>query len=433
MKVLIISHNPISTYNNMGKTFFSLFHCFSKEELCQLYIYPSLPDTDKCASYFRITDKDVLKSYFGKFNIGREISSQEIQNAPQRLFVDEKDEGLYRNPKNNRPYRRLARDIMWSCSHWYNKNLKEWLSKEQPTCIFVSPGTGKFLYNIALKISKKYRIPIVAYECDDYYFVQNEKGLLGKKYSLELKKKIKKLFSHTSSIVAISKEISDTYSQEFGLTCNTLMTGSNYPISQNIKNQDDVKVITYMGNIRINRFCSLADIGEKLDEINAELGTNYELHIYTAEKNTEILGTLEKFSSIKLQGFVSGEKFDEVFHSASMLLHVEAFDEQSISRVKYSVSTKIADSLGSGICLFAYGPSSVSSMKHLIDNDCAICATAKDDLKQKLLLAFNDKTLREEKSTQALEVARKYHNQDTTSRRLYEIMQKESSTPSNDN
>ena len=35
MKVLIISHNAISTDNNMGKTLYSLFNVFSKTELCQ--------------------------------------------------------------------------------------------------------------------------------------------------------------------------------------------------------------------------------------------------------------------------------------------------------------------------------------------------------------------------------------------------------------
>lgn len=64
MKLLIISHNPMSTYNNMGRTLCGLFNRFSKEELCQLYIYPSVPDVDRCGSYYRITDKDVLKSYF---------------------------------------------------------------------------------------------------------------------------------------------------------------------------------------------------------------------------------------------------------------------------------------------------------------------------------------------------------------------------------
>ena len=28
MKVLLLSHNPVTTYNNMGKTFLSLFSAF---------------------------------------------------------------------------------------------------------------------------------------------------------------------------------------------------------------------------------------------------------------------------------------------------------------------------------------------------------------------------------------------------------------------
>ena len=73
MKILIISHNPLSTYQNMGKTMLSLFHAFDKNELCQLYIYPSLPDVDSCKSFFRITDKDILRSYY-KFKVrGKEV------------------------------------------------------------------------------------------------------------------------------------------------------------------------------------------------------------------------------------------------------------------------------------------------------------------------------------------------------------------------
>ena len=43
MKVLIISHNPISTYQSMGKSMRALFSAFRTEELCQLYLYPTIP------------------------------------------------------------------------------------------------------------------------------------------------------------------------------------------------------------------------------------------------------------------------------------------------------------------------------------------------------------------------------------------------------
>lgn len=48
MKILLISHNPISDYTNMGKTFASLFSEFSRDELYQLYICGSLPNIDMC-------------------------------------------------------------------------------------------------------------------------------------------------------------------------------------------------------------------------------------------------------------------------------------------------------------------------------------------------------------------------------------------------
>ena len=62
MKVLVISHNPFSTYQNMGKSILSLIGGFNKEELSQLYIYPSIPDVEQCNSYYRITDKEVIVS-----------------------------------------------------------------------------------------------------------------------------------------------------------------------------------------------------------------------------------------------------------------------------------------------------------------------------------------------------------------------------------
>ena len=62
MKVLLLSHNPVTTYNNMGKTFLSLFSAFRPEELCQLFLYPAVPDTACCGSYYRFTDREALSA-----------------------------------------------------------------------------------------------------------------------------------------------------------------------------------------------------------------------------------------------------------------------------------------------------------------------------------------------------------------------------------
>ena len=121
---------------------------------------------------------------------------------------------------------------------------------------------------------------------------------------------------------------------------------------------------------------------------------------------------------------MSGEKFKEVFQSSDALLHVEAFDEDSIDLVKHSISTKIADSLGSGICLFAYGPRQVASISYLQRNECAIICEQKENLKESLLQLFFNDDIREKKIKQALLVAEKYHNCIKVGETVYETIKR---------
>ncbi len=431
MKVLIISHNPITTYQSMGKTMLALFSAFDKSELCQLYIYPTIPDVNRCSSYYRITDKDVLKSYY-RFQVrGKEISMKEIENTSPQMFENEKDEALYKDKKNKTAARMLARDLIWKCAHWYNKNLQEWLKREKPTCIFVAPGAAKFLYDIALKISKKFNLPIITYICDDYYFVDKPKGLLNRVKKNLLSKKIEKLIKRSTQLVVICEELKEHYQGKFHLPTTVIMTGSNYPIAERVRVTDHPSVITYMGNIRCDRYYALAELGNALDEINSEKGTNFRLHIYTAEKDEDILSKFENISSIALFGFVSGKEFDEVFHSAEVLLHTEAFHSKSIDWVKHSVSTKIADSLGSGIPLLAYGPAEVASVAHLIRNNCAFVITNQNTLKEQLLEFFSDKQQREAYARNGLDAAQKYHNSDETGKLFYRMMGERNESTSN--
>ena len=415
MKVLIISHNPITTYHNMGKMLLSFFSEFKKEELCQLYIYPTLPDVNVCQSYFRITDKDILKSYI-KFKVKGEIIKEEkIKSSNKNMFENADDVKIYRNVKNKNAIRQLLRDAMWKFARWFNKDLKQWIKEQQPTHIFVTPGSSKFIYDIAIKCAKYMNIPIITCICDDYYFVKSKKGFIPKLQQNLLAKKIEKLINNTSYIITICDELNQNFSNKFNKKTKTLMITSNYPIINREYVNKNPKTITYFGNIRCNRYTSLAQIGKVLDEINLENSTNYKLLIYSNEKDINILNTFKNIKSIDFKGFISGKEFDKKFFDSDILLHTEAFDEVSIDRVKHSISTKIADSLNSGICLFAYGPSKVASMKYLIDNNAAICATNYASKTEEILdiKIENGKLL-----------VRKNHDKKKSSKELYNIFLK---------
>lgn len=403
----------------MGKTFCSLFSAFQRRELCQFYIYPTIPDVNACNSYYRITDRDVLH-FFKKFKVyGKEIKINPASNLNHKLFENRNDESFYRNKKNRSAFRSLARDFLWTITPWFNGSLREWLRKEQITHIFIAPGGYKFIYNIALKCSRFLNVPIVTYVCDEYFFTSPQKGIVDKIKDILLKRKMKQLMSKTSLIVTISEELKNIYEPYFKKPTKVIMTGTSFPIASVPLQRGTIKELTYMGNIRCNRYISLCDIGDALDEINKEYNKNYSLNIYSGENDEGILNELRKRKSIKLNGFISGDKFRQVFYSAQCLLHVEAFDKKSIDLVKNSISTKIADSLGSGILLLAYGPSQIASMEHLRRNNCAVLVDNKDKLKNTLFkIVSMSESDRSVIISNALATANIYHDANTNGTEL---------------
>ena len=420
MKILLISHNSLSTHQNMGKTLLSLLSAVDSSELCQLYIYPQIPDTDKAGSYYRITDKDVLRSYYRFHVVGSEIKPDFEQHSS---YENPNDEALYRNQANKKASRKILRDVMWKLSRWYNKELEEWIKKENPTCIFLAPGNAKFIYDVALKISKKHKLPIVTYICDDYYFVKKPKTLLGKLNRSLLRNKIRKTLSKSQHVITICDELRESYSAEFSVPATTVMTGASFPIAEMLKEVKEPKTINYFGNIRCNRFYSLADVGRALDQINSERGTNYTLSIFTSEKDEEILSHFDGIKSIKLCGFVTGDDFRNAFYSSEILLHVEAFDEDSIDLVKHSISTKIADSLASGIPFFAYGPDNIASIKYLVENNSAFVSVSRETVCHKLMSFLDDENARRKIVENALNCAKINHESSFVSERIRKLFE----------
>lgn len=424
MKVLIISHNPITTYQNMGKTMLSLFASFDKAELCQLYIYPTLPNVDRCNSYFRITDKDIIRSFPLRNVNGIEISSEQI-HIDHEMFECPADQKIYKTKHNHNPILMLMRDIAWKLSRVWTASLRRWIEQEKPDIIFVAPGRGGFIYDLAMKIHKAYNIPIISYICDDYYFTKSHNPMQGI-YNYHLRSKIKKLISNSERIIGICDELSQRYFLEFQTPTQTLMTGASFTDPVKIVDYESEQSanyeITYFGNVRCNRYVSLKEIGQAIDSINEENHTCYKLRIFSAETDISILNEFNKVKSIDFCGYISGEKYENEFQKSKILCHVEAFDKEAIEKVRYSISTKIADSLASGVPLFAYGPSDVASISYLLNNQCAIVCTNQYELKRQLQYLLQGGFDIDSITKEALKVSKSNHDAILNSTRLYDGM-----------
>ena len=401
MKVLIISHNPISKHQNMGKTLMSIFSSFEKEELCQLYIYPSLPDGDYCNSFLRITDSDALRGFFS-----RRVKSNVVNSfTPTKSLPS-----IYQSKNNNSFLKLLLRDFVWLLSPWFNKKVKKWILNEKPTHIFLAPGSSKFIYRMALRISKYFSLPLITYFCDDFYFQKTPNSLFGRIWHRKLKRITRKTITNSWFIINICETMFKLYKDSFSCEGFTLMTGSSYQPKSTIFCKRTITSLTYMGNIGLNRYKSLIEVGKALEKLNACREDECFLDIYSKIVSREVSDELSSISSIRLHEYVVGEEYKKVFFSADSFIHVESLNPLDLERIKYSVSTKIADILASGIPLFSYGPEGVASINHLKANKCAAIVTSSNDLLIGLASFLDDLELRKKVSTQGLITARSYHN-----------------------
>lgn len=421
MKVLLISHNPITTYQNMGKTFLSMFSRFKEAEICQFYIYPTVPDTDVCTSYYRVTDRDIMKSYFSFGKINAKIFDKDSININKHILYENKeDEEFYKKKKKN-SLTLLLRDTMWFFSNWYDSNLKGWLEEQKPSCILLAPGESKFIYNIALYLSKKLNIKLYIYVCDEYYFVEKPHSFIDRVHVHILRRKIKQTINKSSGMIVICDELAELYHNEFKIETYTLYTGAYALVSKAPSLHDEILGLTYMGNMSNDRYVSIAEIGKVLDKINSSLGTNYKVFLYTRELNSESKSCFEGINSIIYCGYVTGDDYIKTLFSADVLLHVESFNEKNCEKVKHSISTKIADYLGTGIPVMAYGPNNIASINYLYNTESAFVCTDKDDLYTTIVNLF-DIEERKKISKKALSTGYLNHNSIKNSDKLKKIL-----------
>lgn len=418
MKVLIISHNCFSTTLNMGKALSAFFCEFKSSELMQLYLYPSKPNLDVCSSYFRITDNDILKSIFVRKTCGRVINHTEIK-ASNRLFDSNKQERKYRGFIRNSFFMRRVRDLIWRFGNWQTKDIFRWLDEGRPDIIFYALGDATFSQNIAMWAAQYLNIPLITLVCDEYYFyLKSERSRLKRMVSISLIKNLKKVLKKSRKLITVCDDLGEVYEEFFKTPCKTMMTGNSFQVNSEIVCRESTQ-ISYIGNVEtLNRWKSLIEIAEAINEINEENGTKYSFTYYGSENEH-----LREISTITYGGWLSSEQVREVMYNSCLLIHTETFDEMYRERLRYSISTKIADSLSSGIGLFAYGPEDIASMKYLIKNKCAMVATSKTDLFDKLRRCLFDIDERKEYISRALLVAHQKHDSMAVSEELYDFLQ----------
>ena len=431
MNVLIISQPVLSYSNNMGKTLMAYFSAFPANNVSQFFLRQGEPtNTDVCENYYRFSDLDAVKSILNHKIRGTVFDKTQIVppvvDEPENIKLDD----AYKLGAAHKAWMLLARDTIWKLSNWKNKKLLAWLDSMNPDIIFLAPGDGAFSYRLADEIARYLSKPLAVVCMDDYFINNRNKGeLLGGIRQKLFMNVVNKTIQNATAIFTICDEMNKAYTNLFHKQCVTLHTSAD---NKSMVLKSDASRVSYIGNLSCGRYMTLLELGRAISEINDDTLTKV-IDVYSGSKEAEYISPLKNAPGINFRGAIPAEQVPEVMSESVMVIHTESFDPAMKELVRFSVSTKIAESLMYGPCLLAYGPEGIASIDYLKENNAAYVISRPEDLEKGLEKILTNKELREQIVRNARALALKNHNADVNPRKVRKWLQEVVDKSQNEN
>ena len=399
-RVLIISNGALSDSDSNGRTVGNLFNAYDNDKLAQFCVYGN-PDFSKCKNYYKVTDKDALKSFLTLKQCGGKVEHNEEKTTTTNVKITK---------QRKTPLKVLLREFAWKFGHWKGKKLNKWIDEFNPEVVFINLADNCFTINLAVMVAKKYNIPIVAFSTENYYFkrenyLTNKFSLLYKIINRKLKKAYKRLEKYCVKCFLNTSLLRNLYASEFNFDCDCSYCKSEMDFVANykIKDCEEIKV-SYLGNLGLNRHKTLIEIGQILNQIDFKI----KLYVYGKTNDLSIEEELSSCSGIKYMGFVSYEEVTQVIHCSDLLIHTEYSSYENNQDLKYAFSTKIADSISSGTPLFVYADEGLALSEFLINNGCAFFECKKERLEEALRNALFNEEVRRKVLETSKDISEKY-------------------------
>ena len=407
-RLLIVSNNCLSKSDSNGRTLGNFIDGWPKENVAQFCIHDRDKDWDVCSNYYVVSDAQAVKAFvFGKTTDGHRTAREKDVIISSHTVMQK---GIARTLASM-----LVRDIAWKSLRWKKEKFDLWVDEFNPEVVLFQAGDLPALYDIAVRLAKDKGIPLVIYNSEEYYFKDycyfGEDASFKWLYPLfhkKLKKSVKSALQYATGSIYISDYLKRLYDTEFGKNSITIMTSATDESGRVKKGSvsEGQGTIVYGGNLGIGRHKALIEIGEALQHIDQSL----RIDVYGMSDDQGVIDELRSSRGVNYVGMIPYHELQEKTKEARLLVHVESTKPYYLRDIKYGFSTKIADSLASGVPFFVYASDKLTSVQYLKDNKCAIISTNKNHLVEKLKTAlFNDEE-RKKCVSNALVIAAKNHS-----------------------
>ena len=406
-RILIVMTAPYST-SNSSRTLDAYFHYWEKNKVRQIFSKNWIPNKGHCDEMFQITDSNLLKRWLHKTKkIGQVYTYDEMLEQSGNTVIEEaSSKGLYRLGEKHSPMIELLRGALWRKKYWCTDALVKWLDDYKPECIVYNFSNHLFTQQIALFAARRYDIPIVAVIGDDYYF--NDMKSLSPAYWFfrsRFKRLTEKILAGNASAIYCSDKIKEKYNSYFGLHGETIyITSELHRREFRAINTEHPKVV-YFGSIRLGRNNALCDIATALGQINE----SYMLEVYTNEKDESINGDLKKHPNVIYGGDIPYSEVEKKIAEADVFVIAEGFREEDINFTRYSLSTKAADGLASGVAILTYGPEDAGVVGYMKETEASMVCTDPKKLRIELEQLIMNSNIQRKYYEKAIEITEKNH------------------------
>jgi len=423
-RILIVGTVPYNKATT-ARAFEAYFHGWDRSCLAQIFSNPKKPVRGHCEKLYQITDKRMLQRFLGKkVQTGKCFFYEQLEESWSD-YDKEVGGGIYKRlydwGTRKSPFIHLLRGILWRKKNWCTKELNAWLDEFRPECVFLAFSNDYFIPRIALYVAERYNIPIVSCIGDDYYF--NEKFSLSPLYHLYIstyRQLIRKVFAHGGSAIYISDKIRDKYNSEFGLDGETVYLVSEQERRPFRPIDREKPVISYFGNIGLGRNESLNEIGKALGQISP----NHRLRIYSGELDPQMIRVFEGNPNVEFCGSISYEEVQKQMTMSDILVIVESFQPEYVAATRYSLSTKAADSLASGVQILVYGSPECGVIEYMSETESAAVCTDRIQLTGCIRQLMENEELQKRYYDNAIKVSKKNHTLESSTAVFRKVTEK---------
>ena len=421
LRILIVSNEALNPASSNGRTMMKMLSGIPADNIASFCLRGN-NDSGTCSQCYIVSDRDALQAVLNPraFSKQRHLRTKDenerSDDRPENKYLPTLGEKkIQRNCKNM-----VIRDLIWRTYRWWTKEFETFVRTFSPNVLLFQAGDAPFMFRISIRIAKKFKLPVVVFNTENYVLKKFMYSSVTRQtiWHWILKRRLQKAYNSMDKIancfVYATDYLRQEYSKIYHCQSHTIYGATDMPLLEEIPH--DGFVVSYIGNLGVGRHKPLMDVAHVIEEISPDA----KLRIFGNFPSDSIKNEVCAIPSVEYQGIIPYDKVKQEMQKSDLLLHCESKDK--LQDLIAAFSTKISDSLASGIPFLVYADRNFPFVKYLEEHGAAFVAESPSELKEILRNCMESDSFRKKNVKAARALSEANHNTLRNSEKMINIL-----------